>query len=148
MLCSLTKQVLAQLGLLRYCQETTACKNDVYLLVKQLDEQEATMHLPDLGYTIVKVEGPFKGGNDEVIAPCDADEVIHSRICRAENGLRAFSVSSLTRHVWDQDRGFYNELQHQLYGPIEGVADQCVRWKHWTIPQCDRLSWLGGVWKA
>ena len=46
---SFTKQVLAQLDLLKYRKETTACKYGVYLLPKQHDEQEATLHPPVLG---------------------------------------------------------------------------------------------------
>ena len=38
MLCSFTRKVLAQLDLLRYRKRTTPDKNDVYLLLKHLDE--------------------------------------------------------------------------------------------------------------
>ena len=40
MLCSFTNQVLAQLDLLRYWKGTSACKNDVDLLLKHLDEKQ------------------------------------------------------------------------------------------------------------
>ena len=46
---SFTKQVLAQLDLLKYWKETTACKTVVHVLPKQLDEQVATWHLAALG---------------------------------------------------------------------------------------------------
>ena len=38
LLCSFTNQVLTQLDVLRLWNETTACKNDVYLFPKLLDE--------------------------------------------------------------------------------------------------------------
>merc|ERR1711862_797751 len=72
MSCSFTNQVLAQLDLLKNWKETKAYKNDVYLLLKDLDEKVARLHLPALGaqlteltkeqadYIGVKVEGPFK----------------------------------------------------------------------------------------
>ena len=74
------KQVLAQLGLMRHCQEATACNNEAYFLAKLFNEQEARLHLSVLGamltvfpqeyadYIVVKVERPFKSGNDKVIA--------------------------------------------------------------------------------
>jgi len=73
MSCSFTNQVLAQLDLVKNWKETTAYKNDVYLLPKDLDEKVARLHLPALGaelttlskeqadYIGVKVAGPFKG---------------------------------------------------------------------------------------
>merc|ERR1712048_1480097 len=73
MSCSFTNQVLAQLDLLRNWQGSKACKNDVYLLPKALDEKVAALHLPALGaeltkltkeqadYIGVSAEGPFKG---------------------------------------------------------------------------------------
>ena len=37
----LTKQVLPQLYLFRYLKENKACKTDIYLLPRQLDEEVA-----------------------------------------------------------------------------------------------------------
>merc|ERR1712071_63202 len=73
MSCSFTNQVLAQLDLLNNWKETTAYKNDVYLLPKVLDEKVAALHLPALGANLTKLTkeqadyinvgeiGPFKG---------------------------------------------------------------------------------------
>merc|ERR1711897_124378 len=76
MSCSFTNQTLAQLDLLRNWKEADASskyKNDVYLLLKELDEKVARLHLPALGahltelskeqadYIGVKVGGPYKG---------------------------------------------------------------------------------------
>merc|ERR1739844_185972 len=73
MSCSFTNQALAQLDLLKNWKETKACKNDVYLLPKELDEKVARLHLPACGavmtklskeqadYIGVKPDGPFKG---------------------------------------------------------------------------------------
>ena len=58
--------------LLRHWKESTAYKNDVYLLPVQLDVQAGILHLPALGVVltvfaqgheiiVVKVEGPVKG---------------------------------------------------------------------------------------
>jgi len=47
MSCSFTNQVLAQFDLLKAKEK--GCKNDVYLLPKELDEQVASLHLPALG---------------------------------------------------------------------------------------------------
>merc|ERR1712196_317745 len=75
MSCSFTNQVLAQLDLLKNWKETKEYKNDVYLLLKALDEKVAALHLPALGaemtvltqeqadYIGVPVAGPFKGPN-------------------------------------------------------------------------------------
>ena len=67
MSCSLAKQV--QLGLLRYCQETTACKNDAYFLAKQLDVQETTLHLPVSVPCSPSFPRSCRLYYDEVIAP-------------------------------------------------------------------------------
>merc|ERR1719222_1468320 len=73
MSCFFTNQVLGQLDLLKNWKENKGYKNDVYLLLKELDEKVARLHLPALGaclttlskeqadYIGVKVEGPFKG---------------------------------------------------------------------------------------
>ena len=72
MSCSFTYQVLGQLDFLKDWEETKACKNDVYLLPKALDEKVASLHLPALGaeltkftkeqadYIGVKADGPFR----------------------------------------------------------------------------------------
>merc|ERR1711988_1496676 len=70
MSCSFTNQVLAQIDLLTAKEK--GCKNNVYLLPKELDEKVASLHLPALGaeltvptkeqadYIGVAVKGPFK----------------------------------------------------------------------------------------
>ena len=67
--------MLAQLDLLRHWNESTAFKNDVYLLPTQLDEPVVAYQLPALDevltvfaqeradHVVVTVEGPFKGVN-------------------------------------------------------------------------------------
>ena len=81
-------------GFVEYCQETTACNNEVYLLAKQLDEQEARLHLPVLGamLTVFPQEhlvhillSRLKALSR--VAMMNADGVIHSRICRAVKWL-------------------------------------------------------------
>ena len=49
MSCFFKNQVLQQFCLLRCWMETSACKSDVYLLPKQLEEQLETLHFPALG---------------------------------------------------------------------------------------------------
>ena len=49
MSCSFTKQELAQHVLLKSWMETTAYKNDLHLLPKQLNESAAYLHLLALG---------------------------------------------------------------------------------------------------
>merc|ERR1711907_450208 len=76
MSCSFTNQTLAQLDLLRNWKEENSSKkykNDVYLLLKHLDEKVARLHIPALGaqltelskeqadYIGVSVNGPYKG---------------------------------------------------------------------------------------
>ena len=75
MSCFLTKQLLAQIDLLRYCQETAECKNEAYLLAEQLNEQVAKLHFPPIGTELtgltqeqasstgVNAESPFKSGH-------------------------------------------------------------------------------------
>merc|ERR1712232_1256837 len=70
MSCSFTNQVLAQVDLLKAKEKNY--KNQVYLLLKELDEKVASLHLPFLGavlttptqeqadYIGVRVTGPFK----------------------------------------------------------------------------------------
>ena len=41
--------VLLQLDLLTYWNDTTACKDEVYLFPKELDEEVAKLHIPALG---------------------------------------------------------------------------------------------------
>ena len=50
--CSSTYQVLAQHDFFRCWKETKACKTDLYLLPKQLDEKVARLHLPVHGATL------------------------------------------------------------------------------------------------
>ena len=65
--------------LLRHWKESTAYKNDVYLLPVQLDVQAGILHLPALGVVltvfaqgheiiVVKVEGPVKGEHCRYLA--------------------------------------------------------------------------------
>ena len=70
--CSFTKQVLTQLDLLKYWQESAACKYDVFFLPKQLDGQVSAVHTLVLGAMltvfadehadriVVKLEGPSR----------------------------------------------------------------------------------------
>ena len=41
--------MLAQLDVLRYWKESTAYKNDLQLLPKEIDDDVANLHLPALG---------------------------------------------------------------------------------------------------
>merc|ERR1719480_103139 len=72
MSCSFTNQVLAQIDIRKNVTEKKGYKNDVYLLLKDLDEKVARLHLPALGaeltelssdqadYIGVPVAGPYK----------------------------------------------------------------------------------------
>ena len=72
MSCSFTNQVLGQLDLVANWKQNKGYKNEVLLLLKNLDEKVASLHLPALGaqlitltkeqadYIGVKSEGPFK----------------------------------------------------------------------------------------
>ena len=88
--CSSTYQVLANVDLLRCWKETAACKTDVHLLQKQLDEQVAALHLPAIGaehtvlaeeHTVpqrVKVESPFRPTTSRSTLPKALDEKVTS----------------------------------------------------------------------
>ena len=53
-----TNQALAQHDLFRCWKEAKACKTDLYLLPKQLDEKVARLHIPVHGATLTVLTQP------------------------------------------------------------------------------------------
>ena len=77
MSCSFTKHELAQHVLLRSWKETTAYKNDLHLLPKQLNELAAYLHFLALGAVLTVWTVIFGTGGVLVLSI-----EIHSAVCR------------------------------------------------------------------